>query len=71
MPAGTLIGTWVISGRTVHTSAQTRFKQEHGPFQVGAWVEVKGYQQADGSINATKMETKGWDNGDDSISFDR
>ncbi len=69
MPAG-LIGTWVISGRTVRTSAQTRFEQEHGPFQVGAWVEVKGYQQADGSINATKMETKGWDDEDDSISFD-
>ncbi len=69
MPANGLIGTWSISGRTVHTSAQTRFKQEHGPFQVGAWVEVKGYRQPDGSINATEMETK--DRDDDDLSLPR
>ena len=68
MPAG-LIGDWVISGRVVRTTAATRFKQEYGAFQVGAWVEVEGYAQADGSINATKIETKsrsGSDDGDHS-----
>ena len=67
MPANGYIGDWVISGRTVRVTPQTRLKQEDGPFQVGAWVEVKGYEQNDGSIEATKIETKYRGHGDDGI----
>jgi hypothetical protein len=39
-PAG-LTGTWMISGIVYTATASTRFEQEHGPFFVGACVEVK------------------------------
>lgn len=52
------IGDWVVSGRTVHVTSATRIEQKKGPVAVGAYVEVKGTQQADGSVNATKIEVK-------------
>jgi len=52
------IGDWVVSGRTVHVAASTFIKQKRGPVRVGAYVEVKGIQQADGTVNATKIEVK-------------
>lgn len=57
MPAG-MYGTWTVSGRTVNVSASTIIKQKYGPITVGSRVEVKGYQQADGTVNATKIEGK-------------
>jgi len=70
LPAG-LVGTWMVSGRVVRATAQTRFEQQHGALQVGARVKVSGYRQADGSINATKIETEnshdGGDHGGDGI----
>jgi len=58
LPATGLIGDWVVSGQTVHVTAATRIEQEHGPAVVGAYVEVKGWLQADSSVNATKIEVK-------------
>lgn len=58
LPAGGLIGDWVVSGRTVHVTAATLIKQKYGSVRVGAYVEVKGTQQADGSVNAIQIETK-------------
>lgn len=58
MPTSGLQGAWVIAGRTVTVSASTRLQQELGRFAVGAYVEVKGKQQADGSIAAVKIEVK-------------
>lgn len=58
MPAGTLVGTWVVSARTVNVSPTTRIEQKYGQAVVGAYVEVEGFQQADGSISATKIEVK-------------
>ena len=58
LPANGLMGDWTVSGRTVHVDATTRIEQEHGPVAVGAYVEVKGWLQADGSVNATKIEVK-------------
>jgi hypothetical protein len=52
------VGDWVVSGRTIHVSSWTQIKQEHGAIAVGVTVEVKGTLQADGSINATEIETK-------------
>ncbi|RME43171.1 MAG: hypothetical protein D6791_16100 [Chloroflexi bacterium] len=59
LPAGgSLIGDWVVSGRTVHVDAITRIDQEHGPVQTGVRVEVKGIQNADGTVTAYKIEVK-------------
>lgn len=58
LPNGSLIGDWTVGGRTVHVTANTRIEQKKGPVQVGAYVEVKGYSEADGSFTATKIEVK-------------
>jgi hypothetical protein len=57
VPAG-LVGDWTVSGRTVRVTTSTFVNQEHGPAVVGAFVEVKGAMQSDGSINATRIEVK-------------
>lgn len=59
MPAG-LYGAWIVDGRTVNVSPSTWIKQKYGPIGVGTRVEVKGYQQADGSVNAIQVEGKRW-----------
>ena len=58
LPAGGLVGDWIISGKTVHVSNTTKLKQEHGAFAVGAYVKAEGYLQADGSLDAKEIETK-------------
>ncbi len=57
MPAG-LYGTWVVDGRTVNVTPATRIKQKYGPITVGSYVEVKGWLQASGAVDATKVESK-------------
>jgi urocanate hydratase len=52
------IGDWRVNGRTVHVTAATIIDQEHAPVAVGASVEIKGTIRADGSIDASKIETK-------------
>jgi Domain of unknown function (DUF5666) len=52
------IGDWTIAGRTVRADAATVFKQELGPIGVGALVEVKGVQAADGAVVAQTIEVK-------------
>jgi uncharacterized protein (TIGR03437 family) len=52
------IGMWTVSGRKVNVAAGARIEQENGPVAVGSPVEVKGSLQADGSINATKIEVE-------------
>ncbi|MBI4671339.1 MAG: hypothetical protein HY741_06680 [Chloroflexi bacterium] len=52
------VGDWIVSGKTVHVSTATKIKQEHGQIAVGATVQAEGYLQADGSLNATEIETK-------------
>jgi len=52
------IGDWRVGGRTIHVSSSTRIEAEFGPIAAGAFVEVYGMPRADGSIDATKIETK-------------
>jgi cytoskeletal protein CcmA (bactofilin family) len=52
------IGDWRVGGRTVHVTSATRIETEDGPIEVGAFVEVKGTQRADGSIDAKKIEVE-------------
>lgn len=51
LPEGGLIGTWVISGKTVQVTEATRIFQVKGQVAVGAEVFVIGWQQ-DGVITA-------------------
>jgi uncharacterized protein (TIGR03437 family) len=52
------IGDWKVSGRTVHVSTTTVIEQKDGPLAVGIRVEVEGSQRADGSVDASKIETE-------------
>ncbi|MBP6821082.1 MAG: hypothetical protein KA368_06040 [Acidobacteria bacterium] len=54
----TLIGDWKVAAKTVHVTAATIIERKYGTVAVGAFVEVYGTAQADGSINATKIEVK-------------
>lgn len=53
-----------VTGVTVHVNAGTRVEQEHGPVAQGATVEIRGWQQADGSIMATKVEVEESEDGE-------
>lgn len=59
LPASSsLMGDWMVAGRLVHVVSSTRLKSEHGAFAVGVRVKVKGMQMADGSVVATKIQSK-------------
>ena len=53
-----LVGDWKVSGRTVHVTAATEIERDYGMVMVGAFVEVEGMLQADGSVNAREIEVK-------------
>jgi hypothetical protein len=57
LPAGRLLGIWMVSQRAVIVTEATELEEEDGPFRVGAKVDVKGFAQPDGSIMATDIET--------------
>ena len=59
------IGDWRVGGRIIHVTAATRIETEFGPIAVGAFVEIHGTVRADGSMDATKIETKSNIAGDD------
>src|SRR5262249_52862305 len=72
LPSATnLIGDWKVSGRTVHVTASTEIERKYGMVMVGAFVEVEGAQQADGSINATEIEVKQGPTGGAFMNFNR
>jgi hypothetical protein len=58
LPSSGLIGDWVVSGKTVHVSADTTIRQNNGPLGLGSTVIVKGIPQGDGSIHATSVEVR-------------
>jgi len=63
LPAGGFIGDWRVGGRTVHVTAATEIRQDHGAAVIGALVEVRGATQPDGSTNATRIEVLSQDGG--------
>lgn len=70
LPAtASLVGDWVVDGKTVHVATATKLEKNRGEFAVAAYVEVSGYQLADGSVNATKVESRSATSGDDRRSF--
>ena len=58
LPAGSLVGTWTIAGRTVQVLSTTVLKQELGGFAVGATVEVHGTVGTGGVVTASVIEVK-------------
>lgn len=56
MPEGRT-GSWIVNGRTVIVTPQTRIEEEYGRALVGAYVEIKG--NSDGqTLQAGKIEVK-------------
>ncbi len=56
LPAGSS-GRWVVNGRPVEVTPQTRIEQEHGQIAVGTYVEING--RSDGrTFTAHKVEVK-------------
>src|SRR5262249_36150668 len=53
-----LVGDWRVSGRTVRVTAMTEIERKYGMVAVGAFVEVEGTMQADGSVLAQEIEVK-------------
>jgi Domain of unknown function (DUF5666) len=58
LPAGGLLGTWVVAGKSVQVVSTTRLEQEDGGFAIGTIVEVEGLADATGAIVASKIEVK-------------
>jgi hypothetical protein len=63
LPAGGLVGDWVVDGRTVHVTASTELDLDGGSIAIGTRVEVEGQPRSDGSIDANEIERD--DGGDD------
>src|SRR5262249_7502549 len=50
------IGDWVVNGRTVRVSSRTEIERKSAQVAVGAFVEVEGCLQTDGSVLAKEIE---------------
>ncbi len=59
LPNGGWYGDWVVNNTTVHVTSTTLIKPKRGTVRIGAYVEVKGFTQPDGSVNAIQIEVKG------------
>jgi len=60
LPAGTagLIGVWQVDDKFVNVTAETKIEAKDAPLAVGVAVEVSGFAQLDGMIDAAKIETR-------------
>jgi len=52
------VGLWKIGGRLVSVSPSTAIRQNDAALAVGAIVEVHGWLQADGVVEASEIETR-------------
>ncbi len=57
MPAYGQYGIWVISGRSVLVTAETKMKVSHAPIGLGSAVRVKGVYYGN-QFTATEIKTK-------------
>ena len=57
LPEDGLIGTWLIGGQAYTSTAQTRFDQGYGAFEIGTCLEVRYRLEGDERI-ATKIKSK-------------
>jgi hypothetical protein len=52
------VGTWRITGRNVNVTPSTALRVNNGPIVVSAIVEVDGWAQPDGTVEAHEIETR-------------
>ena len=57
LPQKGFIGQWLIDGKPVQVVKETKLDFEHGPAQIGSYVEVKGLT-FQGKYVAWEIETK-------------
>lgn len=57
MPEAGFVGLWVINGVEFSGTVQSKFKEDHGSFAVGAYVKVE-YRTIDGVNVIHEMETE-------------
>ncbi|MEP7343506.1 MAG: DUF5666 domain-containing protein [Acidobacteriota bacterium] len=67
--SATLVGDWVIDGKTVHVTTNTKLEQPRVKFASAVYVHVNGYLLADGSVSATKIESRTSQSNGDNRSF--
>jgi uncharacterized protein (TIGR03437 family) len=60
LPDNGFTGRWVVKGRTVLVDELTELDTEHGPFVVGACVEVEGVEVENG-VHAWAIETESFE----------
>jgi uncharacterized protein (TIGR03437 family) len=53
-----LLGTWLVSGRSVSVTASTEIDQDKGPVTIGSCVRVEGILNPDNSVAASEIETR-------------
>lgn len=60
LPAGAagLIGVWQVDDKLLNVTAETKIEAKDAPLAVGVAVEVSGFAQPDGMIDAAKIETR-------------
>ena len=58
LPAGTLIGDWIVAGMVVRVSSQTGIESEKGRPAAGALITVKGKQDDGGIVYAKEMKVE-------------
>ena len=58
MPRSGLVGTWIVDGQTINVNAHTRLQRKDSGVQRGMYVQIMGWQQADGAINAASLQVK-------------
>lgn len=57
MPETGFVGAWVVNGETFSGTEQSKFKEDHGSFAVGAYVKVE-YKTVDGVNVIHEIETE-------------
>jgi uncharacterized protein (TIGR03437 family) len=50
------IGAWTVNRKTVHVTQTTIINQDNGKVAIGAFVEVRGTLNSDGSFKATRID---------------
>lgn len=58
IPAGGAVGDWKIAGKTIRVTPETKLEQRGGPAAIGSCAEVRGVENPDGSLTASKLEIR-------------
>jgi hypothetical protein len=70
LPEDSLRGDWTVSERTVLVTERTVIKGNASQIEAGVTVEIKGYERADGVIEAQKIEIESEGDKGDRVEFE-